>query len=325
MSNILVTGAAGFIGYHLSQKLLDMGHKVIGFDDLNDYYEVPLKVDRLAQLCVREKFAFVRAKLTEENKLARLFCEHEPDIVVHLAAQAGVRYSLENPAAYIDSNVSGFLSVLEACRRHAVSHLLFASSSSVYGNSAHAPFSVEERCDKPVSLYAATKRMDEMMGYTYAHLFNIPMTGLRFFTVYGPFGRPDMAYFSFTRKILAGQPIPVFNGGDLYRDFTYVDDIVEALSRMVGRAPVPDETGARYKLYNIGNNRPEKLTRFIEVLEDCLGVKAQVELFPMQSGDVYETSADIEPLRRDFGFTPSTSIEEGLKRFTDWYRSYYHI
>ena len=320
---VLVTGSAGFIGYHLCARLLKAGIPVVGFDNLNDYYSVSLKRDRLSQLTKQSGFTFVEGDLKEPDAVRQVFTTHAPQIVIHLAAQAGVRYSLENPFAYVDSNVSGFLSVLEACRHCPVEHLLFASSSSVYGNTAKSPYSVDEPCAQPISLYAATKKADELMGYAYSHLFGIPMTGLRFFTVYGPFGRPDMAYFKFTQKILSGQPIEVYNYGDLQRDFTYIDDIVEGIERIMARAPEPDATGARYKLYNIGNNRPESLLHFIEVLEKCLGVKANKVYLPMQPGDVYETAADISPLTRDFGFTPKTTIEQGLEAFTDWYRAYY--
>lgn len=322
---ILVTGAAGFIGYHLCARLLADGRRVVGLDNLNSYYPVALKMDRLANLTGQAGFSFVRADLADAEAVLDVFKAHRPKIVVNLAAQAGVRYSIDHPHAYLDSNVTGFLNVLEACRHFPVDHLLFASSSSVYGNSSVAPFSVDERCEKPVSLYAATKRAGELMGYTYSHLYGIPMTGLRFFTVYGPFGRPDMAYYSFTRKMLSGEPIEVFNNGDLQRDFTYVDDIVEGLVRVLPSPPSPDLGGARHRLYNIGNNRPEKLMRFIEVLEQCLGVTADVIYRPMQPGDVYQTSADIAPLARDFGFAPSTRIEDGLKRFTDWYRAYHKV
>lgn len=321
---ILITGSAGFIGFHLAKRLLQDGVKhVIGIDNLNDYYEVSLKEARLAKLTPYEGYRFEKLDIADKTGVFALFEREKPDIVVNLAAQAGVRYSIENPQAYMDSNITGFFNILEACRHYPVEHLLYASSSSVYGNQQKTPFSVEDPVDKPISLYAATKKSNELMAYTYSHLYHIPATGLRFFTVYGPFGRPDMAYFSFTRKILAGESIKIFNNGDMYRDFTYVDDIVEGIVNMLCNPPAEDEAGARYKVYNIGNNKPEKLMYFIETLEKALGVEAKKEFLPMQPGDVYQTYADVSELMKDFDFKPSTGIEEGLNRFAAWYFTYY--
>ena len=324
MNNVvLVTGAAGFIGYHLCNQLLDVGKTVVGFDNINDYYDPNLKLARLKNLKGKLGFSFVYGDLTDEKAVNELFQTHAPFVVVHLAAQAGVRYSIENPRAYVASNVVGFLNILEACRNNPVHHLLYASSSSVYGNGATTPYSVDEKTDSPVSLYAATKKADELMAYTYSHLYKMPATGLRFFTVYGPYGRPDMAYFSFTKNILSSQPIKIFNHGDMYRDFTYIDDVVEGIMRMLDHPPQIDEKGDCHRVFNIGNNRPEQLMHFIQVLENCLGMEAKKEFLPMQPGDVYETYADIEPLKQAFGFSPSTPIEIGLEKFTQWYRSYY--
>lgn len=320
---ILVTGGAGFIGFHLSKRLLEAGAAVIGIDNLNDYYDVSLKEDRLAILRKFPNYQFLKLDIADKESLSALFEKEHPDIVVNLAAQAGVRYSIENPQAYIDSNIIGFFNILEACRHNPVEHLLYASSSSVYGNQQKTPFSVEDRVDKPISLYAATKKSNELMAYTYSHLYHIPATGLRFFTVYGPFGRPDMAYFSFTRRILAGEPIKIFNQGDMYRDFTYVDDIVTGVVNMLCNPPAADSGGVRHKVYNIGNNRPEKLMDFIEALEKAIGREAKKEYLPMQPGDVYQTYADVTDLMRDFDFKPSTGIEEGLGKFAEWYFAYY--
>lgn len=320
---ILITGAAGFIGFHLSRRLLSEGNTVIGLDNLNDYYDPELKNARLKQLEPMSGFRFIRGDLTDSDLIDHVFLENRPDIVVHLAAQAGVRYSIENPECYINSNLVGFFRILEACRHYPVHHLVYASSSSVYGNQEKTPFSVDDRADHPISLYAATKRSGEMMGYCYSHLYGIPMTGLRFFTVYGPWGRPDMAYFSFTKKILAGETIRVFNFGDQYRDFTYVDDIVEGIMRLLDDPPEASGTAVRHRLYNIGNNHPEKLLRFIEILEETIGKTAEKEFLPAQPGDVFKTYADIGPLERDYGFRPKTPLEEGLKRFYEWYRDYY--
>ena len=321
---ILITGSAGFIGFHLTKRLLtDGAWQVIGIDNLNDYYEVSLKEARLAELTPYEGYRFEKLDIADKEGIFALFEREKPDIVVNLAAQAGVRYSIENPQAYIDSNITGFFNILEACRHFPVEHLLYASSSSVYGNQQKTPFSVEDPVDKPISLYAATKKSNELMAYTYSHLYGIPATGLRFFTVYGPFGRPDMAYFSFACKILKGEPIKIFNNGDMYRDFTYVDDIVTGIVNMLLSPPGEDEAGARHKVYNIGNNKPEKLMYFIETLEKALGKEAKKEFLPMQPGDVYQTYADVSELMRDFDFKPSTSIEEGLKKFAEWYFAYY--
>ena len=319
---ILVTGAAGFIGYHLSLRLLKSGMRVFGADSVNSYYDPQLKRARLSELAQYERFSFYEGNLADEAFTARLFEESKPDVVVHLAAQAGVRYSIENPRAYIESNITGFFNVLEEVRHHPVLHFLYASSSSVYGNRDKTPFSVEDRVDNPVSLYAATKKSNELFAYTYSHLYGVPATGLRFFTVYGPFGRPDMAYFSFTKAILEGKPINVFNGGDMLRDFTYVDDVTACLEKMLFCPPKPDETGAKNAVYNIGNNNPVKLIDFIGAIESALGKKATLNYLPMQAGDVEKTYADIEKTRRDFGFEPKTQIQQGLKQFADWYLTY---
>ena len=325
---VMITGAAGFIGYHLARRLLKEGFSVFGVDNLNDYYDVRLKELRLSELEKYEKFMFEKLDISEKKEVERVFSENKPDIVINLAAQAGVRYSIDNPDVYIASNIIGFYNILEACRHsgdnggHAVEHLLFASSSSVYGNQQKTPFSVTDPVDRPISLYAATKKSNELMAYTYSHLYGIPSTGLRFFTVYGPCGRPDMAYFSFSEKIMKGEPIKIFNQGDLYRDFTYVDDIVEGIVRMLNNPPLPNEEGDRYKVYNIGNNKPVKLMDFIETLENALGKKALKEYYPMQPGDVYQTYADVDDLTADFDYRPSTEISEGLERFAEWYRDW---
>lgn len=331
---ILVTGAAGFIGSHLAQRLLAEGHQVVGLDSLNDYYEVSLKQARLRMLEELPGFRFLQAALEDRPAIEALFAGERFDVVINLAAQAGVRYSIQNPHAYIDSNIVGFMNILEGCRHSGVGHLVFASSSSVYGANSATPFSVHHTADHPVSLYAATKKSNELMAHTYAHLFGLPVTGLRFFTVYGPWGRPDMAYFSFTKAILEGRAIDVFNNGLMQRDFTYIDDIVEGIVRVMENVPVPDPewnasspdpatSSAPYRLYNIGNNQPVELGRFIEVIEECLGRKAVRNLLPIQPGEVLVTCADVSDLMRDVGFSPATSIEEGLRRFVDWYREYY--
>lgn len=320
---VLVTGAAGFIGFHLSKRLLGLGATVVGFDNVNDYYDVGLKESRLKILREYPKFTFVKGDLADETAVTALFEQYQPDIVVNLAAQAGVRYSIDHPRSYIDSNIIGFFNILEACRHHEVEHLLFASSSSVYGNQQKTPFSTTDNVDHPISLYAATKKSDELMAYTYSHLYGIPATGLRFFTVYGPFGRPDMAYFKFTNKIRKGEAIQIYNNGDMYRDFTYVDDIVTGIEHMLCNPPKKNELGDRYKVYNIGNNKPEKLMHFIEVLEQAIGKTAEKEFLPMQPGDVYQTYADVSELERDFDFRPATTIEEGLGKFAAWYKVYY--
>ena len=333
---VLVTGAAGFIGSHLSQRLLARGGEVLGYDNLNPYYDPRLKQARLDRLLPLDSFQFVQASLEDRPALEAAFDAFQPDRVVNLAAQAGVRYSLENPQAYLDSNVVGFLNILEACRHRGIEHLVYASSSSVYGANKKLPFAVEDSVDHPVSMYAATKKANELMAHTSSHLFGLPTTGLRFFTVYGPWGRPDMALFLFTKKILAGEPIDVFNHGHHTRDFTYVDDIVEGVIRTLDRVPGPDpaydplaptpaSSLAPYRVYNIGNHQPVQLLRYIEVLEDCLGRKAEKRLLPMQPGDVPDTEADVEALRRDTGYSPATPIETGVRRFVEWYRAFYDV
>jgi UDP-glucuronate 4-epimerase len=328
----LVTGAAGFIGAALCERLLARGDAVVGVDNLSDYYEVTLKEARLARLEGRPGFAFERLDLADRAATAALFQRHAFDVVVHLAAQAGVRYSVEHPERYVDANLVGFANVLEGCRHARVQHLVFASSSSVYGLNAKLPFAERDTVDHPVSLYAATKKANELMAHAYAHLFGLPCTGLRFFTVYGPWGRPDMSAFLFTRAILAGRPVKVFNDGRMLRDFTYIDDAIEGVVRVIDRAaPRTDPTAptsaatssAPWRIYNLGNNRPVELLRYIEVLEDALGRKAVIELAPMQPGDVVATAADVTGLEREVGFAPTTPIEEGLRRFVAWYRSYY--
>ncbi len=334
MSTILVTGAAGFVGFHLVQRLLMAGHSITGLDNLNDYYPASLKEARLAKLQGQPGFRFIKSDLEQREAIDELFRTGQFDCVVHLAAQAGVRYSLQNPHAYISSNVTGFMNILEGCRHTGVKHLVFASSSSVYGANSRAPFSEHHSADHPVSLYAATKRSNELMAHSYAHLFALPVTGLRLFTVYGPWGRPDMAYFSFTKAIIEGRSIDVFNQGRLKRDFTYIDDIIEGIVRVIEHIPAPNvswdaekpdpATGsAPYRIYNIGNNNPVELGRFIEVLEECLGKKALKNLLPMQPGDVFETCANVDDLSEAVGFRPNTSIEEGLASFVAWYRGYY--
>ena len=322
---ILITGAAGFIGFHLSKRLLESGIRIIGFDNINSYYDPSLKHARLDILQKYSDFTFIKGDLADRDAVTAIFEEYQPEIVVNLAAQAGVRYSIENPQVYIESNVVGFFNILEACRHHPVKHLVYASSSSVYGNQEKTPFSTTDDVSKPISLYAATKKTNELMAYTYSHLYGIPATGLRFFTVYGPYGRPDMAYFSFTEKIMKGETIKIFNNGDMYRDFTYVDDIVQGIVNLLEHPPKADAAGDRNKVYNIGNNKPEKLMHFIEVLEQCLGREAKKEYLPMQPGDVYQTYADVDDLIADFGFKPETSIEEGLGKFVEWYKGYYCI
>lgn len=319
----LITGGAGFIGFYLSKALLEKGAEVVGLDNLNDYYEVSLKEDRLAILKGQEGYRFVKADLADKEAVFRLFEEYRPQIVVNLAAQAGVRYSIDNPDAYIQSNIVGFFNILEACRHYPVEHLVFASSSSVYGGNKKVPFSTQDQVDRPVSLYAATKKSNELMAYSYSKLYQIPLTGLRFFTVYGPMGRPDMAYFKFAKKIMADEPIQIYNNGDMLRDFTYIDDIITGVENILCNPPCEDENGAAYKIYNIGNNKPEKLMDYIAVLEKCLGKEAKKEFLPMQPGDVYETYADVTDLMRDYGFKPSTTIEEGLSKFAEWFKNYY--
>ena len=322
---VLVTGAAGFIGFHLSKVLLEQNNEVIGFDNLNDYYSITLKEARLEILQSFDKFHFMKGDLSEKQDIERAFTEYRPDVVINLAAQAGVRYSIEHPNDYIQSNIVGFANLLECCRHTHVKHLLFASSSSVYGNTTKPPFSVTAKTDEPISLYAATKKADELLAYSYSHLYGIPTTGMRFFTVYGPYGRPDMAYFSFAEKILKHETINVFNNGNLLRDFTYIADVVEGIMLLIEKSSVLKKNvveGPRYKIYNIGNNHPEKVMDFIYILEDCLQQKAIKEYLPMQAGDVYQTCADISDLERDTGFKPSTSLREGLKRFVEWYQGF---
>jgi UDP-glucuronate 4-epimerase len=323
---ILVTGAAGFIGFHLSHHLVNQGMRVIGIDNLNDYYDPQLKRDRLAQINDHPNFTFVTLDLCDRSSLDDVFKTHHPQFVINLAAQAGVRYSLENPHVYVDSNLVGFVNILECCRHHDVQHLVYASSSSVYGANRKIPFSTEDNVDHPVSLYAATKKANELMAHTYSHLYAIPTTGLRFFTVYGTWGRPDMAYFLFTKAMLEERPIKVFNHGKMRRDFTYVDDVVDGIARVMNHIPKPPADGssqAPYAVYNIGNNKPVELLQFITVLENALGITARKEFLPMQPGDVVETYADTQPLTDAVGFQAKTSIEMGLPKFVNWYRQYY--
>lgn len=333
---VLVTGAAGFIGNHLSERLLRDGAQVTGVDNLNDYYDVALKKDRLRRLDSFKNFSLIPINLEDKDQLAEIFKGTAFDVVVNLAAQAGVRYSLTNPQAYVDANIVGFVNILECCRHHNVKHLVFASSSSVYGANTNMPFSVHDNVDHPVSLYAATKKANELMAHTYSHLFSLPCTGLRFFTVYGPWGRPDMALFLFTKAILEGKPIQVFNQGKMRRDFTYIDDIVEGVVRVMGRLPQPNPNWsgdnpdpgtsyAPYRIYNIGNNQPVELTRFIETIETVIGKKAQKVLLDLQPGDVPATYANVDDLIADVGFKPATSIETGIERFVAWYKEYYGV
>jgi UDP-glucuronate 4-epimerase len=333
---ILLTGAAGFIGFHTAVRLLERGDDVIGIDNVNSYYDVRLKEARLQRLSKYPQFRFIRMDLADRKAVPEVFEAHRPARVVHLAAQAGVRYSLENPHAYIDSNIVAFVNILEGCRHHKVEHLVYASSSSVYGANTAMPFSIHQNVDHPVSLYAASKKANELMAHTYSHLFGLPTVGLRFFTVYGPWGRPDMALFLFTKAILNGQPIQLFNEGKMRRDFTYIDDIVEGVVRVTDRvspgnpawasdAPDPGTSRAPYRIYNIGNNRPVELMHLVACLEKALGRKAEKTLLPMQPGDVPATFADVDDLFRDVGFQPSVSIEDGVERFVSWYRTYHGI
>lgn len=335
-SPILITGTAGFIGFHLAQKLCKAGHQVIGYDSVNDYYEVALKRDRLKILATLPNFTFVEANLEDKEAIENVFTTHKPGTVVNLAAQAGVRYSITNPDVYIQSNVVGFLNILEACRHHKVEHLVYASSSSVYGANKAMPFSVHQNVDHPLSLYAATKKSNELMAHTYSNLYGMRTTGLRFFTVYGPWGRPDMALFLFTKAILEGKPIDVFNFGKMRRDFTYIEDIVEGIHRLIGHPPKanPEWTGMSpdpgtsfvpWKVYNIGNHQPVELSYFIECIEEKLGRKAEKNLLPIQDGDVEATYANVDDLMNDVGFKPATPIETGISNFIDWYKEYYKI
>jgi UDP-glucuronate 4-epimerase len=334
MTKFLVTGAAGFIGYHVCERLLARGDQVMGLDNLNSYYDVRLKVARLERLEERENFSFARFDLADGRGLDTVFVDFAPEVVINLAAQAGVRYSLTNPQAYIESNLVGFGNILESCRHRAVKHLVYASSSSVYGANTKVPFSEHDVVDHPISLYAATKKANELMAHTYSHLFRLPTTGLRFFTVYGPWGRPDMALFVFTKAILAGKPIDVFNHGNMRRDFTYIDDITEGVVRVADQIPQcdprwssdtpdPASSNAPYRVYNIGNNRPEPLMRMIAILEKELGQSTSHNFLPMQPGDVPATAANVDALARDVGFAPSTPIEVGIARFVEWYRAHY--
>jgi UDP-glucuronate 4-epimerase len=333
---VLVTGTAGFIGSSLALRLLERGDEIVGIDNLNDYYDVKLKQSRLARLVGFEGFTDLRFDIEDGDSLSRAFSEYHPDRVVNLAAQAGVRYSLENPQAYVSANLVGFVNILEACRHNGVEHLVYASSSSVYGANTRVPFSVHDNVDHPISLYAASKKANELMAHTYSHLFNLPTTGLRFFTVYGPWGRPDMSLFLFTQKILAGEPIDVFNYGNHCRDFTYIDDIVEGVIRTLDKVASPNQawssddpdsatSRAPYRLYNIGSNNPIELLRYIELLEENLGMKAERNLLPLQPGDVPNTYANVNSLIEDVGYRPSTPIEVGISRFVDWYRDYYEV
>ena len=331
-SDILVTGCAGFIGSRVAALLSEAGNSVVGIDNMNDYYQVKIKQDRLAELTSRDGFQFAEIGLEDGAGISNLFSDHGFDTVIHLAAQAGVRYSLENPQAYVDSNLSGFVNILEACRHSKVQHLTYASSSSVYGANKNKPFRVTDRVDHPVSLYAASKKANELMAHTYSHLFALPTTGLRFFTVYGPWGRPDMALWLFTEAIMNGKPINVFNHGKMRRDFTFVDDIVEGVVRVNAKIPTPNPdkdplddttTAAPYRVYNIGNNQPVELMKMIEILEDCIGIKAEKNMMDMQPGDVPETFADIDALQKAVGFSPDTPIETGIAKFVEWYKSYH--
>ena len=329
---ILVTGAAGFIGSFLSKKLIETvkNVKIIGIDCITDYYDTSLKDERLKMLSAYgEQFTFIKGDIADSETIEKIFTEYKPSVVVNLAAQAGVRYSIDNPDAYIHSNLIGFYNILEACRHHPVEHLVYASSSSVYGTNKKVPYSTEDKVDNPVSLYAATKKSNELMAHAYSKLYGIPSTGLRFFTVYGPMGRPDMAYFKFTNKLVKGETIQIYNMGDMYRDFTYIDDIVHGVMCVMQKTPDLTEDGASYKVYNIGNNKPESLMYFVETLEEKLieqGIikeKGKRELLPMQMGDVYQTFADVNDLQKDFGFKPATPLAEGLEKFAKWYKGYY--
>jgi UDP-glucuronate 4-epimerase len=327
---ILITGCAGFIGFHLAKRLLLNNYAIIGVDNLNSYYDVNLKKARLKLLKEHENFSFELITIEDKEALEKIFFLNNIDIVINLAAQAGVRYSLENPDAYIQSNVIGFMNILKCCNHHQIEHLIYASSSSVYGANNKMPFSTNDNVDHPISLYAATKRVNELLAYTYSHLYDLPTTGLRFFTVYGPWGRPDMSYFKFTKAIMKGDPIQVYNSGNMKRDFTYIDDIVEGIVRLLGKKPeriqLPTiSSNAPYKIYNIGNNQPVKLMEFISIFEEKIGKKAIKQFLPMQAGDVHETYADIEDLEKDIGFKPQTTINEGIGKFIDWYKEYYKL
>ncbi len=336
MKKILVTGAAGFIGYHLIKELLKENYEVIGIDNLNEYYDVNLKLDRIKQFADEKEFKFFKVDLVDNTKINQLFEKEKFDFVINLAAQAGVRYSIENPRAYINSNIIGFLNILEACKNYTIEHLIYASSSSVYGANVVQPFSENHNVDHPVSLYAASKKSNELMAHTYSNLYDIPTTGLRFFTVYGPWGRPDMAYFSFTKNIIEGNPIKIFNNGDLERDFTYIGDIISGIMNLIFKIPVRDNQWDRvkseaatsfapYRVFNIGNNTPVKLMNFISTLEELIGKDAKKEFLPMQQGDVFSTYADVNKLHEICGYEPTTDIKEGLSKFVEWYKNYYNI
>lgn len=333
---ILVTGVAGFVGYHLTKKLIDLKYSVVGIDNINDYYDTDLKKARLELLSKRKVFNFYKCDIVDKTELFKVIKLFNPTHVIHLAAQAGVRYSIENPQAYVDSNLIGFMNILEACRSFPVEHLIYASSSSVYGGNKVAPFSTDHNVDHPVSLYAATKKANELLAHSYSHLYGIPTTGLRFFTVYGPWGRPDMAYYSFTKDIIEGRPIKVFNHGQMERDFTYIDDVVEGIVKLIEKPPLGVEgwdeskddlstSFAPYKIYNIGNNNPVTLMRFINAIESALGIEAKKIFMDMQPGDVLRTFADVSDLEKDIGFKPSTSIEDGIAKFVEWYKEYYKV
>lgn len=328
MKTILITGVAGFIGSNLAKAVVS-DNKIIGIDNMNDYYDVNLKKYRLSQLEILNNFTFIKGDIADKEIINSIFKEYNPDIVVNLAAQAGVRYSIDNPEAYIQSNMIGFFNILEACRNYPVEHLVYASSSSVYGSNKKVPYSTDDKVDNPVSLYAATKKSNELMAHAYSNLYEIPTTGLRFFTVYGPAGRPDMAYFKFTNKLVKGEKIQIYNNGDMYRDFTYIDDIIKGVINVINKIPEKNKDGVRYKVYNIGNNKPESLMDFVNILEEKL-IKYEIndqtvekEFLPMQPGDVYQTYADVSELERDFGFKPRTSLDEGLDKFAKWYKDFY--
>ncbi len=323
LKRILITGVAGFIGFHLAKKLLALGYYVAGFDNLNNYYDISLKRNRLKLLEGHDDFFFEKGDLSDYAFVDGFMLEHRPEIVINLAAQAGVRFSIESPRNYIDSNIIGFFNLLESCRKHPVAHLIFASSSSVYGNRNDAPFKTSDKVDSPISLYAATKVSNELMAYTYSHLYKIPSTGLRFFTVYGPWGRPDMAYYKFAKLIMQGEPINIYNNGDMIRDFTYIDDIVLGIEKTVLKPPEENENGVKYKVYNLGGSRPENLMDFINMLETALGKTSKKVFLPMQPGDVYMTCADSSEFENDFGFCPKVSVKDGIKDFAEWFKRYY--
>ena len=323
MEKVLITGGVGFIGFHLSKKLLENNYFVVAIDNMNDYYDVDLKKARLDILKEYKNFSFYKIDISNKSDLLDLFADNKFDIVINLAAQAGVRYSIDHPDSYIFSNIVGFFNILECCRNYPVKHLLFASSSSIYGKNNSIPYKTDDNVDKPVSLYAATKKSDELMAYAYSNLYNIKVTALRFFSVYGPYGRPDMAYFSFTNNIINNKEIKLFNNGDMYRDFTYVLDVVEAVYRLLDKIPLKDGLGVYYKVYNIGNNNPVKISYLVEILEKELGKKANIKYLPMQPGEVYQTYADISEIKKDISFVPNTSIEDGLHQFVKWYKEFY--